>query len=164
MAGANDGASALDEAGVHEIALGAQIAGAGVGTGTLKADALETAPRDGTSVAPLACVLEAGAHEAALGPPAVLTAGTQKACASNGAGGGAGALEAGVHEAALSDGTSVAPVACALDASVHEAGLGTPAVPTAGAQKACAGDGAGGGPVLHSRRAHTRRRRAMRPQ
>ena len=82
MAGANDGASAL-EAGVHEIELGAQMVGAGVGTGTLKADALETASRDGTSLAPLAYVLEAGAHEAALGPPAVLTAGTQKACASN---------------------------------------------------------------------------------
>ena len=54
-------------------------------------------------------------------------------------------LEAGVHEAALSDGTSAAPVACAFDASVPEAVLGIPAVPTAGAQKACTGDGAGGG-------------------
>ena len=95
MAGANDGASAL-EAGVHEIALGAQMAGAGVGTGTLKTDALETAPRDGTSVAPLACVLEAGAHEAALGTPAVPTADAEKACAGDGAGGSASALEAGV--------------------------------------------------------------------
>ena len=52
MVGAGDGAGAL-----------AHMAGFGVGAGTLKADAHETAPRDGTSVAPLACALEASVHE-----------------------------------------------------------------------------------------------------
>ena len=137
MCGAGCGAVALvvgaHEA-VHSLSAVSKIAGAGVGTSALKANALETVPRDGTPVSPLACVLEAGAHEVALGSPAVLTAGTQKACAGNGAGGGACALIA-------------APVACTLDASdatVHEAVLGLPAVPTAGVQKMCAGDGAGG--------------------
>ena len=41
IAGAGDGASAL-EAGMHETALDAQMAGASVGTGTLKADAIDS--------------------------------------------------------------------------------------------------------------------------